>query len=430
MQERKLKKLLAIFVQIARYREYFSGAIRRKSQEVIKMKRILPLLLALALLAGCGAVTLPSDEPVAPARPELAETPYQPSGTGPFMELERETYDPSLTQYTYFIRNATEETVEFGEEYAIQRREDGVWKDLTLRKNAGFTAIGYALKPGAAQALTCSLDLYEEIPQAGSYRLVKTVGGQTLYAEFELGESAYTADTPYGFKPLEDLPETYGAAQAAESDVVFTGDGVKNDGAVEEFLYKVSLGVPCQLRTVQDYGEGAVMVIDTVYENDHFLWRVWNGGDEVPRQRYSYLVTDGADLYLSNGADWETAQRYANKELAWLVPAGTAGPAAVETVDAMTADRLAGNTARYRVWSADGAWDAFLTEDPTEFGVGWRKDGEGSGGRIYDLQDWDGLETAIWGLEWREDGKLLLFCETADGGSSRLTFDPARETMG
>ena len=61
--------------------------------------------------------------------------------------------------------------------------------------------------------------------------------------------------------------------------------------------------------------------------------------------------------------------------------------------------------------------------------MGWRRSGEGSGGKLYDLQDWDGLETAIWGLEWQEDGTLLLFCETVDGGSSRLTFDPARETL-
>ena len=106
---------------------------------------------------------------------------------------------------------------------------------------------------------------------------------------------------------------------------------------------------------------------------------------------------------------------------------GTASPAEVEAVKEMTADRVAANITRYRVWSADGVWDAVLTENPTEFGVGWQKPGKGSRGRMYDLQDWDGLETAIWGLEWQEDGKLLLVCETADGGSSRLLFDPETE---
>ena len=101
----------------------------------------------------------------------------------------------------------------------------------------------------------------------------------------------------------------------------------------------------------------------------------------------------------------------------------------VSAVEKMTKDRLAANTARYRVWSADGVWDAFLTDVPTEFGVGWQKPGEGSSGQIYDLNQWDGLETAIWGLEWQQDGNLLLVCETVDGGASRLTFNPETETL-
>ena len=168
------------------------------------------------------------------------------------------------------------------------------------------------------------------------------------------------------------------------------------------------------------------MLIDAIYESGHFLWRM-RQGDDVVEVRFSYIVTDGTDLYLSNGADWETAERYAGKELAWLVPMETAGPAEIEAVERMTEDRLAANTARYRVWSADGVWDAFLTDVPTEFGVGWQKPGEGSGGQIYDLNRWDGLETAIWGLDWQDDGKLLLVCETVDGGSSRLLFDPETE---
>ena len=170
------------------------------------------------------------------------------------------------------------------------------------------------------------------------------------------------------------------------------------------------------------------MLIDTIYENGHFLWRM-RQGDYVAEQRFSYIVTDGTDLYLSNGADWETAERYAGKELAWLVPMETAGAAEIEAVEKLTADRIEANVTRYRVWSADGVWDAALTDVPTEFSVSWQKPGEGSGGRTYDLNHWDGLETAIWGLEWQEDGKLLLVCETADGGSSRLQFDPETEQL-
>ena len=387
------------------------------------MKKLIAILLIFLMLTACGAqkAPAPAEEPAPPAEPVQEET-------APEVELflEHPVYDPSLTRYTYFIRNDGAETVEFGADYALQRREGDAWKDLTFRENAAFTAIGYVLEPGGTMALTCGFDLFEEPPEAGTYRLVKPVDGQTLYAEFELGDSPYTAAAPYGFAPLEGLPEVYDADTAAESDVVYTNDGVKNGAAVETFLHKVRLGVPCQLRTVQDYGENTPMLIDVIYESGHFLWRM-RQGDDVVEVRFSYIVTDGTDLYLSNGADWETAERYAGKELAWLVPMETAGPAEIEAVERMTEDRLAANTARYRVWSADGVWDAFLTDVPTEFGVGWQKPGEGSGGQIYDLNRWDGLETAIWGLDWQDDGKLLLVCETVDGGSSRLLFDPETE---
>ncbi len=392
------------------------------------MKKLLSVLLLILLLSACGAQQepVPAEENVPPAENVQEDTPLAP-GAGLFLELEHPVYDPTLTRYTYFVRNATEETVEFGEDYAIQRQEGDAWKDLTWVENAGFTAIGYALEPGQTMALTCGFDLYEEEPEAGTYRLVKTVGGQTLYAEFELGDSPYTAAAPYGFLPLEDLPEVYDADTAAEPDVVYTNDGVQNGEAVEEFLYKVRLNVPCQLRTVQDYGENSAMLIDAIYENGHFLWRM-RQGDDVAEERFSYIVTDGTDVYLSNGADWETAERYAGKELAWLVPMETAGPELVSAVEKMTEERLDANTARYRVWSADGHWDAFLTENPTEFAVSFHVGGGGRGS-TYDLNHWDGLETAIWGLEWQADGKLLLVCETADGGSSRLTFDPETEQL-
>lgn len=391
------------------------------------MKKLAAILLILLMLTACVAqkAPAPAEEPAPPAEPVQEET-VPESDVELFLEMEHPVYDPTLTRYTYFIRNDDTKTVEFGADYGLQRREGDTWKDLTFRENAAFNAIGYGLEPGDTLALTCGFDLFEEAPEDGTYRLVKTVGGQTLYAEFELGDSPYTAAAPYGFVPLEDLPEIYDADTAAEADVVYTNDGVKNGAAVEEFLYKVRLGVSCQLRTVQDYGEGAVMVIDAIYENGHFLWRM-RQGDDVVEQRFSYIVTDGTDLYLSNGADWETAERYANKELAWLVPMETAEPELVSAVEQMTEERLTSNTARYRVWSADGRWDAFLTAVPTEFAVSFHVGSGGGRGSMYDLNRWDGLETAIWGLEWQEDGRLLLVCETADGGSSRLTFDPQTE---
>lgn len=382
------------------------------------MKKILVGLLCSAFLTSCA--------------PAVQSAPVQPQvGTeqvvGLSLELEHKVYDPSLTSYTYFIRNDTAETVEFGEDYRIQQKNGESWQDLKVRENVAWTAIAYDLRPGQTKAMNCGFWLYEEPPEAGTYRLVKEVGGAELTAEFILGESPYTAETPYGFAPLEELPEdAYLTSGEDDGTMVFTEGAEADTASAEMFLELVSLDAPCQLRTAQDYGQGWPIVIDVIYENESFLWRMLSGG-EITEQRFSYLVTDGTDLYLSNGADWASTEGYGS-DTAFLLPPGE-GAELSAAVEQMTKRRLAGNTARYRVWSADGVWDAALTEEPTEFSVGWQRPGEGSGGGVYDLQDWDGSGIEILDLEWLEDNTLRLTCETVDEQISRLVYDPGHQTL-
>lgn len=387
------------------------------------MRRLLAAILPLAMLAGCGGQggILPPEG----AEIELWEE--EAPSEGLRMELEHPAYDPSLAAYTYLIYNGTEETVEFGAPYGVQHREGERWIDLTARENRGFTDIGYSLSPGGTLALTCWMGMFEEPPEPGEYRLVKEVSGQTLYAEFRLGQSAYTAQAPYGFGPLEDLPETYGADTASEMDVVFAGDGIKNPGAVEDFLFKTGLGAPGQLRTVQDYGEGAAIVTDVIYENQSYLRRSRSGG-MIIEQRFSYLVTDGEELYLSNGADWAGSEKYGGQQTR-LIPEG-ASKEMLAAVEEATARRLEGGAVWYRTWSGDGLRSAALTDVPTEFLVEQLYPDGGRSGGSHDLMDWDGTETEILGLAWQKDGTLLLECETIFGARTRyLRFDPETEQV-
>ena len=172
------------------------------------------------------------------------------------------------------------------------------------------------------------------------------------------------------------------------------------------------------------------MVIDVIHENDHFLWRMWQDGF-VTEQRFSYIVTDGTEIYLSNGADWEHTLAY-DSDKAFLVPEGECQDLIPALEQDMTA-RLEGNVTRYQIWSTGGVWNAGLMDaefsSPTEFLVSWRKPGGGSGGTMCDLQSWDGLETAITAMEWQENGTLKLTCDTLEGGVSTLYFDPETETL-
>lgn len=380
------------------------------------MKRIWICLLALLVLAGCGD---PGDVAVT----TIYETDDPPRAT---LTAERDAYDPSVeTVWCVLSYEGEGEPLEYGASYWLDvREEDGTWTQVPLAENTGWDAVLYTLPSGEKQAFPCSLSMFDyDFSDGGRFRVVKTVGDQTLTAEFTLTEgAAISAETPYGFGPMEDLPEDWDTAEAAASGaVVFTEAGMENADAAETFLQKVSLGIPSQLRTLQNYYESWPMLIDVIYENDSFRWRMRTGG-EITEKRFSYIVTDGTDVYLSNGADWESTEQY-DSDRAFLVPSGS-GSALVPRAQELMADQTAGSTVRYRIWSADGIWDASLTETATEFGVGWQRPGEGSGGSLYDLGDWYDEELSIAGIIWEDDGTLSLTCETAAGGAIVPTFDP------
>ena len=158
------------------------------------------------------------------------------------------------------------------------------------------------------------------------------------------------------------------------------------------------------------------MLIDVIYENDSFLWRMRTGG-EITEKRFSYIVTDGTDVYLSNGADWTATEEY-DSDRAFLVPSGF-GSDLLSMAQELMGGQTTGNTAWYRVWTRDGSQSAFLTRTSTEFGV----EGPDSGS-LHDLGKWYDEAPSITGLAWQADGTLRLTCETAEDGMAYHDFDP------
>ena len=411
------------------------------------MKRIVFALLAAAfLLTGCGAEQEkgpPAGEMELPKSEVPAELESQESGT-PVHRLEPEwsEYDPSVGTIWFTLENQGSEELVTGMDYQLETlAENGDWHRLPFRENAGWNAVAPVVRSGGKLAFPCDLTMfYHDFSGGGTYRIVKTVSGEIWAGQFKLVEgAAISAETPYGYAPLEELPETYSPIQRIgggldgidlEAGVIFNGEGSYGVERVEAFLEKVRLGIPCQLRTIQDYGEGAVMVIDVIYENDHFLWRMWQDGS-ITEQRFSYIVTDGTALYLSDGADWENTLAYDSKK-AFLVPEGACRDL-IPALEREMEERLLWNITRYRIWDEEGVWSAGLSgaegDEATEFCVSWQEPGRGSGGSCQDLRSWDGLETAIPGLKWQEDGRLKLVCETAEGGVSTLYFDPETEVL-
>lgn len=387
------------------------------------MKRIWICLLALLVLAGCGD---PGDVAVT----TVYETDDPPRAT---LTAERDAYDPSVeTVWCVLSYEGEGEPLEYGTSYWLDvREEDGTWTQVPLAENTGWDAVLYTLPSGEKQAFPCSLSMFDyDFSGGGTFRVVKTVGDQPLTAEFTLTEgAAISAETPYGFGPMEDLPENWDTAEAAASGaVVFTEAGMENADAAETFLQKVSLGIPSQLRTLQNYYESWPMLIDVIYENDSFRWRMRTGG-ELTEKRFSYIVTDGTDVYLSNGADWDSTERY-DSDKAFLLPSGSGGDL-VPRAQELMADQTAGNITRYRLWSPSGEWCVRRSEgdDPLDLSLVYSKPGYGSGSQGLDLGELRAGITGIRNMVWQADDTLHLTCETLGEGIQIFVYDPETEEL-
>lgn len=154
-----------------------------------------------ALLTGCGdsgdiAVTTvyETDDP-----PRTALT------------TEWETYDPSVeTVWCILSYEGEGESLEYGAPYWLDVREaDGSWTQVPLAENAGWDAMLYTLPSGEKQAFPCILSLFDYDFSGGStFRVIKEIGEYTAAAEFTLTKGAViSAETPYGFGPMEEVPE-------------------------------------------------------------------------------------------------------------------------------------------------------------------------------------------------------------------------------
>ena len=89
---------------------------------------------------------------------------------------------------------------------------------------------------------------------------------------------------------------------------------------------------------------------------------MWSAGT-VTEKRFSYLITDGEAIYLSNGVDWENQRRYGgNTVLPLLIPEGVTAEM-VTAVEKQAVTRLENSVIRYQAWSEPdetGLWSASL----------------------------------------------------------------------
>ncbi len=337
---------------------------------------------------------------------------------GAVLRVEHEQYDKSVESFNYTIENTGEEVLAFGAEYAVEVERNGVWYALPLAEDAGWNDVSYTAAPGEVWENAFSFLPYRYTVSDGNYRLIKEIGGRRYCAGFTIGGGG-DGDARYGYRDLERLSLNLSAGEI-DCDVRIDAAGKAAQGGeerVREFLRHVSAGTGDMLRMVSTAADGQPVIYDVIYENGHFLFRRDNrrSGGTIEDRRYSFLVTDGEVVYLSDRAAL-SEERFNGRQISagrcvllhrdWF----SDWEAVTGEVEMMTAQRLEDSMTLARFWSEDGSYWVDLSREGLDYTVSTK--GYGMSRTITGCDE--GAE--IVAVRWESPAQLRLFCapEEAD----------------
>lgn len=118
--------------------------------------------------------------------PETADTDDTAANTNLDITLNKTSLPANAKKLELSISNNGTEDIFYGADYSIEKLNGTDWEVVPAVKDLAFAAIAYSVAPGTKQEFIVDLGQLNPALDAGNYRLVKNINGQTFYAEFEL----------------------------------------------------------------------------------------------------------------------------------------------------------------------------------------------------------------------------------------------------
>jgi cell division protein FtsL len=101
------------------------------------------------------------------------------------IEVDKSTI--SSKGVSIIITNNNENEISYGEEFKIQKKIDGEWKNLEYLPNTVWNALAYITKGNSQTSKKLNIENYYGELESGIYRVVKQIGNNTIYSdEFEI----------------------------------------------------------------------------------------------------------------------------------------------------------------------------------------------------------------------------------------------------
>lgn len=293
----------------------------------MKKKFVVPIIVIISLAVVLTLVYVIFMRPV--VIPGMGSGDIQ-NNDGITLATEFPIYDRSCEYVTLIINNNSGEDAEFGSGWSLEKKVLGGWANVPFQPNTTFTSILCILNDGGEKVMTCYLTNFMGEIADGKYRIVKEINDTPYTAEFEIGESEITAESPFGYELVGTFNKySYDVAVADGCVDLSTGE---NEEKILHFLRAVQTeDREAQIRFVETNEKGELILTD-IFRSRNGAYRLtkWNK-DKLNEMRfsvsvassvttildysaslsdvfsvnyYSYLVTDGELIYLSNTSDY------------------------------------------------------------------------------------------------------------------------------
>mgnify|MGYP005801425703 FL=1 len=98
---------------------------------------------------------------------------------------DREVYDNDCESVLLTIANNSDDMIEYGETWSLDKRLDGEWVSQD-DGTAFFHMIAHSLPAGNTVEYSCVLSTFLSEPSDGEYRILKEIDGKVYAAEFKI----------------------------------------------------------------------------------------------------------------------------------------------------------------------------------------------------------------------------------------------------
>ncbi len=338
------------------------------------------------------------------------------------METQFPIYARDAEVIQVLLSNHTGEVLEFGSAWSLEVLKGDAWMKLPFRRDLAWHDLLYSVADGGSFSFKVHTASLADKLTKGRYRVVKEIGSGVCAAEFEIGDSAVSADSPYGFEALEALPAHYSLADAAKDGVITSESsrmGMDPSAEIERFFAMLEAQVNGQLRFGMEL-DGQPVFTDVIAEFELGEWRILYRTDKtriggsIDETYYSSFVTDGKRLGLANQDEW-------NESAALTLLDWEASETVIDTVERMNERMAMWSVRTAGFWSPDGMRLISLSDEPLGFGSSKLYPEGGSSGAMQGLTKVPGM-LSIRDVVWTSETVVMFICECDTEGMTGYVF--------